>query len=194
MSACFGAVVRAPLTALLMIFEMTHQFSIVPALMLGTLVSQFLARQAGPVNFYEAILEQDGHELSRIHPPRDLESWQNQPVGAIMNRRPVVLRSLEPADVRLALVRHPFRAFPVETRGRYAGVALRDDLLAVVRGESPRLRPAMVCRESQSIREVADGMVASSTGCAVLVEGDGGAVRGFLTLHDLLRAQTRVTE
>ena len=44
MSACFGAVVRAPFTAVLMIFEMTHQFGMVPALMLGTLVSQGVAR------------------------------------------------------------------------------------------------------------------------------------------------------
>ncbi len=60
MSACFGATVRAPLTALLMIFEMTHQFDLVPALMLGTLISQSVARRAGRENFYEAILQQDG--------------------------------------------------------------------------------------------------------------------------------------
>ena len=79
-----GAVVRAPLTSMLMIFEMTHQFELVPALMLGTLVSQFVARRAGEANFYEAILLQDGHELIRINPPRDLQAWQYQPVAAIV--------------------------------------------------------------------------------------------------------------
>lgn len=61
MSACFGAVVRAPLTALLMVFEMTHRYETVPALMIGMVVSQALARLfGGPFNFYDAILWQDG--------------------------------------------------------------------------------------------------------------------------------------
>ena len=37
---------------ILMIFEMTHPFGMVPALMLGTLVSQSVARLAGKHNFY----------------------------------------------------------------------------------------------------------------------------------------------
>ena len=60
MSACFGAVVRAPLTALLIVFEMTHRYEIVPALLIGTFVSQACARLfCGTRNFYDAILEQD---------------------------------------------------------------------------------------------------------------------------------------
>jgi len=30
MSACLGAAVQAPVTAILIIFEMTHQFALVP--------------------------------------------------------------------------------------------------------------------------------------------------------------------
>lgn len=194
MSACFGAAVRAPLTALIMIFEMTHLFAILPGLMLGTLVSQFIARRAGSLNFYEAILQQDGHELSRINPPRDIEAWQNQPVSAIMNKRPVVLRSLEPAEARLVLVRHQYKAFPVESNGRYTGVAFRDDLMAMIGGEPPRLRQALVCEESQSIRDTAAAMLSASMGHAVILEQRSGAVRGFLTLHDLLREQARAAE
>ena len=61
MSACFGTVVRAPLTALLIVFEMTHRYEIVPALMIGTVTSQAIARLfGGNRNFYDAILDQDG--------------------------------------------------------------------------------------------------------------------------------------
>ena len=64
MSACFGAVVRAPLTALLIVFEMTHRYEIVPALMIGTVTSQAIARLfGGNRNFYDAILDQDGVSL-----------------------------------------------------------------------------------------------------------------------------------
>ncbi|MBU4460679.1 MAG: chloride channel protein, partial [Verrucomicrobia bacterium] len=139
MSACFGAVVRAPLTSLLMIFEMTHQFELVPALMLGTLVSQFIARRASGRNFYEAILLQDGHELSHINPPRDLQAWQDQPVSVIANPRPVVLHGLAAPELREALDRYPFRAFPVEIDGRYAGVILRPAMETALAGPPPPL-------------------------------------------------------
>ncbi len=39
MSACLGAVVRAPATSILIVFEMTHDFALVPLLMFGALVS-----------------------------------------------------------------------------------------------------------------------------------------------------------
>ena len=61
MCACFGAVVRAPMTALLMVFEMTQRYEIVPALMIGIFVSQLCAWGfGGHRNFYDAILLQDG--------------------------------------------------------------------------------------------------------------------------------------
>ncbi|MBC7364359.1 MAG: chloride channel protein, partial [Candidatus Aminicenantes bacterium] len=85
MTACLGAVVRAPLTSLLIVFEMTHQFELVPGLLLGTIISQGIARLAGHLNFYEALLVQDGQELHKIKPPLDLRSWQNLPVSAIAN-------------------------------------------------------------------------------------------------------------
>ncbi|MCJ7525343.1 MAG: chloride channel protein, partial [Candidatus Aminicenantes bacterium] len=54
MSACLGATVRAPLTSILIVFEMTHQFSLVPSLLLATIISQATARFAGKLNFYDA--------------------------------------------------------------------------------------------------------------------------------------------
>ena len=79
MSACLGAVVRAPVTGILIVFEMTHEFSLVPALMIGALISQGISRRMTRANFYDAILEQDGYKLEKLLPPRDLRSWQNCP-------------------------------------------------------------------------------------------------------------------
>ncbi|HJT80378.1 MAG TPA: chloride channel protein, partial [Chthoniobacterales bacterium] len=63
MSACLGAVVQAPVTAILIIFEMTHQFAVVPGLMLAGLVSQALTRSFHRINFYDEVLRQDGHDM-----------------------------------------------------------------------------------------------------------------------------------
>ena len=74
---CLGAVVQAPVTAILIIFEMTHQFSLVPGLMLAGLLSQVVARRVVHANFYEAVLLQDGHRMEDIVPPRDIHAWQS---------------------------------------------------------------------------------------------------------------------
>ena len=88
MTASLGALVQAPLTALLIVFEMTHQFLLVPPLMLAIVISQFIARRINPQNFYDALLLQDGQEITRIKPLRDLENWKNLPVSAIANMHP----------------------------------------------------------------------------------------------------------
>ena len=76
MSACLGGVVQAPVTGVLIIFEMTHQFALLPGLLIAGLVSQLVARRCNRENFYEAVLTQDGHEMAHVIPPRDLRSWQ----------------------------------------------------------------------------------------------------------------------
>jgi H+/Cl- antiporter ClcA len=52
MSACLGAVVRAPITSILIVFEMTHQFAFVPLLMIGTIASQATSHLLCSKNFY----------------------------------------------------------------------------------------------------------------------------------------------
>ena len=195
MSACFGAVVRAPFTAILMIFEMTHQFGLVPALMLGTLISQAVARLAGPVNFYEAILEQDGHELHKIAPPRDLSGWRAIPVGALANRRPAALTSLAPDHLRDMLKQHPYRCFPVILPGVAPGVVTRDEIQrALIRGASPAVETAVLCRASQTLTEVEARLIESSAGLFLVQQHENGPVTGLFTLHDLLRAQASMLD
>ena len=64
MSSCFGALDRAPLTAVLIVFEMTGCYEIIPALMIGTVVSQSYSYYfSDKVSFYDAILRQDGITL-----------------------------------------------------------------------------------------------------------------------------------
>ena len=143
MSACLGAVVFAPVTGILIVFEMTHEFALVPALMLGALVSQAISRKMNEESFYDALLTQDGHRLEQVRPPRDLYSWQQFPVSAIANFQPVVIRELEPEVIRKTLAAHPYQQFPVVKDGKLAGVLTRKEAeAALVQGRDPAsLRP-----------------------------------------------------
>ena len=123
MSACLGAVVRAPLTSILIVFEMTHEFALVPALLVGALISQAISRGLVAHNFYEQALIDDGQIARTFMPPRDLRSWRQYPVSAIANFQPVVLTSADlatAAALETALAAHAaYERFP--RRGRPGG-------------------------------------------------------------------------
>jgi len=193
MSACLGAVVRAPLTSMLIVFEMTHQFTLVPSLLLGTVISQAAARFAGKLNFYDAVLVQDGHELHKIHPPVDLNGWQSLPVAAIANPSPVMLQSLEPEEMRRKLEQYPFACFPLLEKGKVRGIVTRESLRqALQAGSQPEVLKAAFCHPEQTVRDVGRKFLESSAWVLVVVDRQTRAVRGIVTLHDLIRAQAAI--
>ena len=142
MSACLGALIRAPLTSTLIVFEMTHQFEIVPGLIISAFICQLVSRLAGlKHNFYDALLLQDGHELIKIKPPRDLLSWQNLPVSHIMNPNPVIADSLDPDQLKSIMSSTPY-LFPYH-ENRVAGLLTRSRSNRIVM-EKPSVSSACI--------------------------------------------------
>jgi chloride channel protein, CIC family len=189
MSATLGAVVGAPVTGILIVFEMTHEFSLVPALMLGALVSQAISRRMNRENFYDELLTQDGHRLEHVRPPRDLLSWQQLPVAAILSPTPVVVSDPAPAAIQETLKAHPYSRFPVVRDGKLEGILTRPEAEAALAAKRPpRLEPATTCRADQTIRQLQTLLISSSTNLVVVTDA-GGRILGVITLHDLLRAE-----
>jgi len=195
MSACLGAVVQAPVTAILIIFEMTHQFALIPGLMLAGLVSQVIARSMNHANFYEAVLLQDGHQLEHIIPPRDLRSWQNLPISAIAHFEPVVIEDMSDWALTEILKQHPYRYFPVVEGRRLKGVAARTEVEAAIFERRPlRTEQAITCRPGEIIREIQNRFIEASSGFLILSDKPDGSILGVVTLHDVLRAQVAMSE
>lgn len=195
MSACLGAVVRAPITGILIVFEMTHEFSMVPALMLGALVSQAVSRRFSKHSFYEAILVQDGHQLHHVVPPRDLRAWQQLPVSAIANLQPVTIGNLDEPNLRQLLRSFPYRNFPVVEQCKLKGMLSRQEAQAALHEHrAPKLIPATTCLASQTVREAEMLLIESPTQLLIMLDGVGGGIAGLLTLHDLLRAEVSLAE
>jgi CIC family chloride channel protein len=195
MSACFGATVRAPFTAILMIFEMTHQFGMVPALLLGTLISQLIARLAGRSNFYEEVLVQEGHEIHKISPPRDLQSWRNVPVSALSNKKPVAITNLAPNALKKVLSEYSFDRFPVILSGSLRGIVRREAIeQALAAGGEPKYEKPVVYLSRQSLQDIESSLIDSSTGLFLVTETEGGPITGVFTLHDLMRTQAALLE
>jgi chloride channel protein, CIC family len=195
MSACLGGVVQAPVTAVLIIFEMTHQFSLVPGLMVAGLVSQLIARWCNEENFYQAVLTQDGHNMEHVIPPRDLRSWQNLPISAIAHFQPVVIENPNPESIAETLAKSPYDRFPVVKDGALTGILLRSEVvLAETEGRAARPIPAVSAKPSQTIRQCQALLIESECGLVVVVDDARGLPLAVVTLHDLLRAQTAISD
>jgi Voltage gated chloride channel len=66
MGAVFAGIVRAPMTSVLMIFEMTQDYAVIVPLMIANLVSLFIASRLQHEPIYEALAVQDGIHLPTL--------------------------------------------------------------------------------------------------------------------------------
>ena len=75
MGAVFAGIVRAPMTSVLIIFEMTGGYGLVLPLMIANMTAFALARHWRHIPVYEALLAQDGiylpHGRGSVDPPED---------------------------------------------------------------------------------------------------------------------------
>jgi CIC family chloride channel protein len=132
MGAVFAGIVRAPMTSVLIIIEMTDGYSLILPLMIANMSSYLIARALRPRPIYEALLEQDGVHLPARVVADALEGICVRDVLA----RPDPLVTFAPTSTagELARARGPQEVFPVlDASGALAGV---------VTGEEARLLDA----------------------------------------------------
>jgi len=100
MGAVFAGIVLAPMTSVLMIFEMTQDYAVIVPLMIANLVSLFISSRLQRQPIYEALAVQDG-----IHLPTAEARQQRDHRRVLRVRRPAI-ESL-PVDITVqdALIR-----------------------------------------------------------------------------------------
>jgi len=69
MGTAFAGIIRTPLTSVIMIFELTRDYSIIVPLMISNLVSFFISRTLQPEPIYEALALQEGVYLPTRESP-----------------------------------------------------------------------------------------------------------------------------
>jgi CIC family chloride channel protein len=193
MSACLGAVVRAPITSILIVFEMTHQFSFVPLLMIGTIASQAVSRALCHTNFYSEIIERDRIELERHIPPRSFASLQTRPISTLANFRPIFASSPDRGELERLCDEHPYQKFPLVKDGQLLGLIDRNEIL---NGQSAKIsiEPADAVPAHATIREAVAKMVGNSRSLLVVLSTAENAPIGIVTLHDVLRLQQQQSD
>jgi CIC family chloride channel protein len=168
---------------------MTHQFALIPALMISGLVSQAIARRLTAHNFYESVLEQDGHQLKHVMPPKDLQSWRQTPARRVVNTSLVSINSVDREEIERALSKYPYNQFPIIIQGEVKGILTRKEAVAAFEGSRcPRLDEVTFCYLNDSIGVLQARLIESATGAAVVLDQEQ-KVSGIVTLHDLLRGE-----
>lgn len=111
MAAVIGAAAKAPLTGILIVFELTGDYSLVLPLMLAVGIATFTADRFSSDSIYTLPLRRRGIVYSE---PEDIDIMQSVRVGEIMTRNPETVPANEPIEE----VQHRFRrtgprGFPV---------------------------------------------------------------------------------
>ena len=128
MGAFFSAVSKVPITAIVIVFEMTTDFNLVLPLMFGSVTAYLVADKVAPGSIYDRILEWKGIHLEKQTPT---EGFLTELTAEdVMQRRVETLSGQMALDeVVQAFSRSHHRGFPVvDDGGKLVGIVTQTDL------------------------------------------------------------------
>jgi len=126
MGAVFAGIVRAPMTSVVMIFEMTRDYAVIVPLMIANLVSLFISSRLQHEPIYEVLAHQDGIHLPKAE-SRSSEGLRR--VSRVMRPATEVLDASLTAGQAIEKVNgSPLRSWPVLDASGVVGVITLDAL------------------------------------------------------------------
>lgn len=128
MGAFFSAVTRGPITAIVIVFEITTDFNLVLPLMVGSVIAYLIADRLAGESFYNQLLAWNGIHIEPNSPsPQD--SLSTLIAADLMQRRVETLSSaMGLSEVKQAFSRSHHRGFPVIDNGKLVGIVTQSDL------------------------------------------------------------------
>lgn len=128
MGAFLSAAAKVPITAIMIVFEMTTDFNLVLPLMIGSVTAYIIAEKIAPGSLYDKLLELRGIHLETAAAPkgllaeltaRDVMQPRVETLGAQM--------TLDEAVQAFSSSHH--RGFPVVDNGKLVGIITQTDLV-----------------------------------------------------------------
>lgn len=199
MAAVYAAITRASLTAVVMLYEMTHTFSIVIPLMIAVVIADALSRSYGGGTFYR--LPGRGKERVPVETDAAVNILDLVAVGEIMTTTVETLRADEPVrrvvEKRFAT---GHQGYPVvDEAGQLAGIITATDMRQKVKeGELDEpvrrfmtLEPVTVLAGTTA-HEALTEMVRLDIGHLPVVDETGVKLIGIVTRQDLVGVERRL--
>jgi CIC family chloride channel protein len=199
MGAVFAGIVRAPITSIVMIFEMTNNYSIILPLMIANIISYAVASKISPTPIYDALLQQDGIRL----PHAEMNALRKVTVGAVMSRNVLTVREEIPVMEAFEYIQtlpRQYHAYPVlDGAGRLVGLLTFNDLkramasgLGASRLKEIASRDLVVTHPELSLDAALIELVrARVSQLPVVMQKNPNNLLGIITMHDLAQALSK---
>ncbi len=192
MGAVFVAASRAPITGVLIIFELTGDYRIILPLMIAVIVATALSNAVTRDTIYTLKLRRRGIDIEA--PPATLMAQIS--VGGAMGRLPTPLKPDAPLeDLLKRFSRERVDALPVlDSDGRLLGVVAAVDIeQAITAGRGHLLAKALVhevpeLRIDETLEDAVRALAATDEESLPVLDSEGRKVVGWLTHRRLLRA------
>lgn len=206
--AFFAAVIRCPLTSVLIIFEMTHNYSLILPLMIGNFLAYIISVKLRAIPIYDALLLQDGISLKKLPAYRGQQDWRNLPISTIMTHDCRTARGSLNARENLDAIKedgHQHHGYPVigdANSQALIGMVMHHELEELVAegNEAPLSelladQKTIAIHPDDSIRDAANTLVIKDVLQAPVVSRkDASRLLGIVTLHDIARQQNAIEE
>jgi len=199
MGAVFAGIIRAPITSVLIIFEMTGSYELILPLMISNMSAYALARHLRPTPIYEALLHQDGiylpHRGGRVS-----HALEQLRVGSAMTTHPVTIPATASVSEAVKKIEHDdFSTYPVvNEQGGFMGMVTEVRLrrTAAEGGMDQRVneiaQPAAHVEPEHTLVRAVVRMEKSGVRQLAVIDGkDGNRLIGMLTMSDIVRAHAR---
>lgn len=206
--AFFAAVIRCPLTSVLIIFEMTQNYSLILPLMIGNLLAYIISVKLRSIPIYDALLLQDGISLKKLPAYRGERDWRNLPVSTIMTHDcHYVLGELDAAGnlERIMDGGRKHHGYPIVSSNNHyelLGVITHHEIEELAAGADERslrewvaMQKTIRIHPDDSIRDAANTLVIKDVLQAPVVSRkDPHKLLGIVTLHDIARQQNAIED
>jgi len=125
MGTAFAGIVRAPMTSVVMIFEITRDYAVIVPLMISNLVSFFISSRFQKQPIYEVLTQQDGIHLPTV--ARRQQDRQRQVQQAMRDATEILNAEMTVQEALEKSKSSEFHAWPVcEERGVIGVISLQN--------------------------------------------------------------------
>jgi CIC family chloride channel protein len=192
MAAVFSAAAEAPITAIVIVFEMSDDYTIILPLMIATVISTVLGRRFLNSTVYELKLERRGINWKRVRRPHALAST---PVSTVARAPFIVARVHEKVgEVAKRLRGRQELIVPVtDDTGAFVGIVTAADLAwQVATGPDATIEQLVqsittTLAPDESLERAADLLADAAVGLLPVISPDAHLL-GIVTRRDVLNA------